>query len=938
MVSTTASPRCVAFVYSMLFLLALVPCRADPLYFPVEWDGDNVDSGPACSGESPLCCLDKEGLRRSSAMLLLSTFSTNNDYQRVSTDLVEERYDNVTTPDAVLRVNGVGFYPTVEDAAEYLSLAHSDLNGGFFSIEFMDFFKAECETENRAVFYMNTNLEFQGEKLNEKLVYQLNYAFNSSLIAHVTAQIPTRLSERITRAPSIREICETAILRCPGDLYPFKNLKECYEVYSLMPETCPHGNPNVNPRDGGGPAQGNTRTCRILHMHSSGLRPSVHCAHLAEISVKCPPELCTRAPGPVEKPYKVFDQDFSKTRHEDWVRGTEMVLVFVFLGAGVSTYVWFTRARVFQFQQASRTDDDVDCAGQLMPILHFKNLRLRWSVLTDSTDDDDLVVQCAKEYIGGCKITGIVGKLLSGFAASHMDLSFDHAADKEIPDIVFCPQDAEMWPKEMLVRDVLFFACTLSGTSPSDFEDSFEGLGLKKIYERPFGVLSGGQKQRVNIATCIVRQTPALVLLDEPLASLDEDTAISALAVLRNLPVKHSFIMTAHQSGTCIQSFFDRILYFDTANKILRGDYSPMMLNSFSVEDTTTTVESIANGGSVRPERVPAFATFKAMLILWHGQFYARPYLAMIMILFSAISGVLTALIGRPSLTESTVQTMLSLRSPIFASFMPFGITFLTSLCVAIVYSSREQPLVKNFGPQKRLMPLQFLFAVLFRSSIYAILQCATWTICLYPLLGLWGDYIDIVFMNTVVFATAWTFATYLVNLVPQVGSLTVVGLDVFAIFFSGVFSLYSATSGFVRFLQAVNPLYYITMANAALLIETFDTGCGDTAHPGFCATSKAILDMTEIQSVSSLGAQAGCLIVIMVSFVVGWHVLLPASYIEEATGVVEETDEGDALRSSLRRSSVSSEMNQSLLWHRSLMSKDEVHLCSEQWDIMPED
>ena len=84
----------------------------------------------------------------------------------------------------------------------------------------------ECLTENRATFIMDTELRFQDEALTEVLDYTLNYALNSSLIAHVTAQIPTRLSERITRAPSVRDICETAVLRCPGDLYPYKDLQE----------------------------------------------------------------------------------------------------------------------------------------------------------------------------------------------------------------------------------------------------------------------------------------------------------------------------------------------------------------------------------------------------------------------------------------------------------------------------------------------------------------------------------------------------------------------------------------------------------------------------------------------------------------------------------------------------------------------------------------
>jgi energy-coupling factor transporter ATP-binding protein EcfA2 len=317
-----------------------------------------------------------------------------------------------------------------------------------------------------------------------------------------------------------------------------------------------------------------------------------------------------------------------------------------------------------------------------------------------------------------------------------MTLSFDFANNKATPNVVFCPQDAEMWPKEMAVRDVLFFACSLFGTSPADFQDSFQGLGLTPLYDRPFGALSGGQKQRVNVATCIVRSAPALILLDEPLGSLDEENAIAALNVLKDLPVKHSFIMTAHQSRG-LSHHFDRILQFDAENGVLRSDHSPMLL-SLEDEEAVAPLQSST-------ERVASFATLKAMLILWHGQFYARPYLELAMVFLSVGSGVLTGFIGRPSLTETPVVTVHSLRTPIYGAFMPFGITFLTSLCVSVVYATREQPLVNNFNPQRALNSLEFLSVTLFRASFYGLLQSAAWTFSLLPVLTMWGDYVDIV-------------------------------------------------------------------------------------------------------------------------------------------------------------------------------------------------
>ncbi len=49
-------------------------------------------------------------------------------------------------------------------------------------------------------------------------------------------------------------------------------------------------------------------------------------------------------------------------------------------------------------------------------------------------------------------------------------------------------------------------------------------LDLTEFLDRPTGKLSAGQKTRVSLAKALINQ-PEVLLLDEPTASLDPDTA-----------------------------------------------------------------------------------------------------------------------------------------------------------------------------------------------------------------------------------------------------------------------------------------------------------------------------------------------------------------------------------------------------------------------------
>lgn len=98
------------------------------------------------------------------------------------------------------------------------------------------------------------------------------------------------------------------------------------------------------------------------------------------------------------------------------------------------------------------------------------------------------------------------------------------------------------------------------------------GLGLEETHlARRADSLSGGQQQRVAIARALLHR-PAIILADEPVASLDPATGEATLALLRDeaRDIGATLICSLHQPDLA-RRFADRIILLDAGRIIFDG-------------------------------------------------------------------------------------------------------------------------------------------------------------------------------------------------------------------------------------------------------------------------------------------------------------------------------------------------------------------------------
>jgi molybdate/tungstate transport system ATP-binding protein len=108
--------------------------------------------------------------------------------------------------------------------------------------------------------------------------------------------------------------------------------------------------------------------------------------------------------------------------------------------------------------------------------------------------------------------------------------------------IAYVPQDGALFPT-MTVEAQAGFALRMQKRPAREIHDVVTALanelGIEHLLKRMPQGLSGGEKQRVALARALAAK-PSVLLLDEPLSSLDEDTQDDLVAVLKRMQREHA--------------------------------------------------------------------------------------------------------------------------------------------------------------------------------------------------------------------------------------------------------------------------------------------------------------------------------------------------------------------------------------------------------------
>ena len=229
-------------------------------------------------------------------------------------------------------------------------------------------------------------------------------------------------------------------------------------------------------------------------------------------------------------------------------------------------------AEMEEFLKASGVEQAIEMADRLDTEIRFTNVSFSYDGQRNILDGLDLTIEKGKRYLlkgpSGCGKTTAINLLLRYYDATCGYIQIDGVSLESIGStynlMTVVRQDA------VLFHDTLRNNLTMyQEVSEEKLLEVLRSVGLDRyanaqaldaMVAEGGSNFSGGEKKRICLARALLRDTDVLIL-DEPLANLDDATANKIEDLLLSITEK-TMIVVSHQFSDCKIGAFDRVLNF----------------------------------------------------------------------------------------------------------------------------------------------------------------------------------------------------------------------------------------------------------------------------------------------------------------------------------------------------------------------------------------
>jgi energy-coupling factor transport system ATP-binding protein len=200
---------------------------------------------------------------------------------------------------------------------------------------------------------------------------------------------------------------------------------------------------------------------------------------------------------------------------------------------------------------------------------------------------------CGKTTLARC-INGLIPRSYRGHREGKVLLHGKDVAEMQIADVAQIVGTLLQDPERQIVASNVYneiaFGPENLGLPREEIvqrvEQVAQRLGVDYLLDRQTFNLSGGEKQKVALAG-LLAMNPSILLLDEPLASLDPASAYEALEVFRSLADEgKTVVLIEHRVEDAIAAHPDRLLYMEAGQVKYLGpiDTLPVEINHHEVK------------------------------------------------------------------------------------------------------------------------------------------------------------------------------------------------------------------------------------------------------------------------------------------------------------------------------------------------------------------